>query len=414
MGFVLESVKLSGWIFPPFKITRNKITCTDCESCDLACPMGLEISNKDKVTHIDCHLCGDCLHACPESDTLQINKKEWKWLPSSVTVGLVVIALILATIVELPTINMRWGDEVQLSKAGIYTQDGLKNVKCYGSSMSFATKMKNVSGVLGVETFVKSHSVKIYYDPDELSADDLRKSIFTPTKTILKKPGAEIESISVFEIGIDKLFDSYDSFYLTQQLKQAGGIYGFTTEFGEPVVAKVYYSEGEISPEQIKKWIEKPEVTYASRGESITAVVNFSVAFMRDSISMVSQSEFYQSIFNPFNVTFNDYKDYQREELSIYQIEMPQATNSSLRRQYMSLVSHVSNDSNIVRFKTLYEDKPYAQIYYVTDLVTENGIFNSLNSDTLTVHYRGGRIGKVVNPFKFPVKGTTISDENRK
>ncbi len=79
-GFVLESVRLSGWILPPFKISRNKLTCTDCEECDLSCPMGLEISTVEKVNHIDCHLCGDCLHACPEKETLQIKNKEWKVL----------------------------------------------------------------------------------------------------------------------------------------------------------------------------------------------------------------------------------------------------------------------------------------------------------------------------------------------
>lgn len=413
MGFVLESVRLSGWIFPPFKISRNKLTCTDCKECDLSCPMGLEISTVEKVNHIDCHLCGDCLHACPEKETLQINNKDWKWLPASVTVGLILIGLLLATTIELPTINIRWGDELKFSKAGIYTQDGLKNVKCYGSSMSFATKMKRIPGVLGVETFVKSHSVKIYYDTEELTPDELKHSIFTPTKTILRKPGADIESLSVIEIGIDKLFDSYDSFYLTQQFKQAGSIYGFTTEFGEPVLAKLYYSPNEITPEQIKEWIEKPEVTYTSRGKEYTVGVNFSVAYLKDSVTTISTSEFYQALFNPFNMTFNDYKDYKKEDLAIYQIEMPQAISSALRRRFTSLVSHVSTDSFVVRFRTVYNEKPYAQIFYVKDQVTEESILHTLRQDTLTVHYRGGKTGQIVNPFKFPEEGKNLSAENK-
>ena len=114
LGFVLESVKLEGWIFPPLKITRNESTCTACVSCDLVCPMGLEISTVERVNHIDCHLCGECLHACPEKDTLQINRRERKWLPASATVTMVLIGMLLAFTVELPTINMRWGDEQQL------------------------------------------------------------------------------------------------------------------------------------------------------------------------------------------------------------------------------------------------------------------------------------------------------------
>jgi len=409
LGFGLESTKLSGWILPPLKVTRNADTCTACLSCDEACPMGLEISTVSKVEHIDCHLCGDCLHACEEQDTLQINKRERKWLPASATVSLFLIGLLLATTVELPTINMRWGNEQKLSMAGIYTQSGLKNVKCYGSSMSFATKMRRVPGVLGVETFVKSHTVKVYYDTLALTAEELRASIFTPSKTILKKLPSDLDKLSVIDVGIDKLFDSYDSFYLTQQLRQAAGIYGFTTQFGEPVKANLYISEDEISPEQVKDLIERPEVTYASRGKEYTVGVNFEVAYINDTLRSINKTDFYQELFNPFNLTFNDYKNYRQEELAIYRIPMPQATNSSLRRRITSLVSHVSTDTSIVRFETVYLDKPYAQIYYLIEKLADKDILHSLRQDTLTVHYRNGKTGQVVNPFKFPQEGKTIT-----
>ena len=74
----------------------------------------------------------------------------------------------------------------------------------------------------------------------------------------------------------------------------------------------------------------------------------------------------------------------------------------------MSLVSHISSDSFIVRFMTLYEDKPYAQIFYVKDSVTDEYILKSLRQDTLTVQYNNGRTGQIVNPFKFPVYGKTL------
>ena len=209
------------------------------------------------------------------------------------------------------------------------------------------------------------------------------------------------------------MFDSYDSFYLTQQFKQAGSIYGFTTEFGEPVMAKLYYSPNEITPEQIKEWIEKPEVTYTSRGKKYTVSVNFSVSYLKDSVTTISTSEFYQALFNPFNMTFNDYKDYKKEHLAIYQIEMPQATNSALRRRFTSLVSHVSTDSFVVRFRTIYNEKPYAQIFYVKNQVTEESILHALRQDTLTVHYRSGKTGQIVNPFKFPEAGKNLSAENK-
>ena len=75
----------------------------------------------------------------------------------------------------------------------------------------------------------------------------------------------------------------------------------------------------------------------------------------------------------------------------------------------MSLVSHVSTDSSIVRFQTIYEDRPYAQIYYLAGSLTDAVILSTLRADTITVHYRNGKTGKVLNPFKFPREGKTVN-----
>ncbi len=38
LGFVLESWRLEGWVFPRFKITRKEDTCTNCGICKEKCP----------------------------------------------------------------------------------------------------------------------------------------------------------------------------------------------------------------------------------------------------------------------------------------------------------------------------------------------------------------------------------------
>jgi hypothetical protein len=58
---------------------------------------------------------------------------------ATASVTLIALALYSATVVELPTINMKWGNGQQLSQAIVYTQSGLKNIKCFGSASSFAT-----------------------------------------------------------------------------------------------------------------------------------------------------------------------------------------------------------------------------------------------------------------------------------
>ena len=413
LGFILESVRLKGWIFPPLKITRHASTCTACISCDLACPMGLEISTVHRVEHIDCHLCGECLYACPEIDTLQINRRERKWLPASATVTMFLIGILLANTVELPTINIRWGEEQKLEAAAIYSHSGLKNVKCYGSSMSFASKMKQVPGVLGVETYVQSHTVKVFYDPQELTAEELKQSLFTPSKTMLKVPEEETDPIAVLGVGIDKLFDSFDIYYLTQKLAQTEGVYGFSTEFGEPVHAKIYYSPEKVSSERLKEVIEEPELTYTNRGKAFTVGVNFQVVHTGDTLPMIGKDAFFKALFDRFNISFNEYERRKRDELAVYRIPMPQAADAALRRSLMSLVSHVSADSSIVRFQTIYTDQPYAEISYLKDKISEDRILKTLRTDTMTVHYRNGKTGRVLNPFKFPHDGLTIvSPEN--
>ncbi len=409
LGFILESWRLKGWIFPAFKITRNEQKCTDCGFCDLSCPMGLDIATVKTVEHIDCHLCGECLTACPINDTLTINKRNMPWMPAAATVLLIAVGLYLATTIELPTINLRWGKENKLAKAAVFSQSGLKNVKCYGSSMSFASQMRRVKGVLGVETYVKSHTVKILYDSTMLNARMLKQKIFSPARTLLRKPPKNAPGVATIRMKIDKLFDSYDNFYLTQLLKQTDGIWGFSTEFGEPVLAQIYFDSAKVSPADIKRAVEQPELTYVSRGKAHTVGVNFKVNSMDDSLGVLPVKDFISRMFAPYNMAFNHYKSYKPEELAVYELPMPQAASPRFRRSLQMLVSHLSTDDNVVRFQTVYTDKPYARIYYVTGKISPDSIYAALQKPTLTVHYRNGKTGKVKNPFKFPVPGKTLT-----
>ena len=53
------------------RVSRNSESCIDCGKCDAACPMALEISDKDEVKSVECISCAECVHACPVPDTLQ-------------------------------------------------------------------------------------------------------------------------------------------------------------------------------------------------------------------------------------------------------------------------------------------------------------------------------------------------------
>ncbi|MHB2156582.1 4Fe-4S binding protein [Calditrichota bacterium GD2] len=415
IAMLLEVARLKGWLFPVFKIKRKGDACVDCNLCNKACPMGLDVMGVETVEHIDCHLCVDCIKACPVSDTLTINKKKMTWLPATATAVLIVLGLFLARTIELPTINMKWGPEQKLETAAIFSQSGLKNIKCYGSAMSFASRMQRVKGVLGVKAYVRSHTAEIYYDPQVIDPEKIKAAIFTPAKTLFRMPASPTDSVAAAVFWVDKLFDTYDSFYFTQLLKQNKGIYGFSTHFGEPVEATIYFNDSLLTIDQIKSIIEQPEVTYVSRGKSYTVKLKFKVAKTSQKIEHITRSAFIKELFIPFNMVFNEYKKYKPQDLAVYKIYMPQALNAGIRRSLMMLVSHLSTNDYIVRFKTdIVDEKPYAFVYFVKNKVPADSIFSALNKPQLTVHYRNGKTGLVNNPFRFPEKGEVIQAEKAK
>lgn len=61
--------------FSLFKIKRNKSTCISCGKCDKVCPVGIEVSNKDVITDLNCIRCLECTseRACPVENTVQIS-----------------------------------------------------------------------------------------------------------------------------------------------------------------------------------------------------------------------------------------------------------------------------------------------------------------------------------------------------
>jgi Pyruvate/2-oxoacid:ferredoxin oxidoreductase delta subunit len=401
-GFLLESIRMKGWIFPPVKITRNDETCTHCRRCDKACPMAISVSQTDKVNHLDCHLCGDCITACHEKDGLTINHRRWQWLPPVAVIILIALAIIISSSHEVPTISLRWGTPAQLGKAAVYQQSGLKNIKCFGSSTSFAEQMKDVKGVLGVETFVKHHSVKIFFDPLQTNASEIKKAIFTPVATILKEPGQNIRQLSVVELRINNFFDANDEFFLNTRLSQNQAIFGIETEFGEPVLARIYFNPSAMNLSGIHKLIEAPEAIYTIENTNITEKTNFRIAKGNLAVSTLPVEEFYRRMFKPFDESFNNYDSYPSGEVAVYGITFPEVIYPDKAHWLPYLESHLSNDEGIVRFQTLMEGNvAMLKVYFVKAKTNENNIRKALNAPKLTVFYPGGETKQYDNPYHF-------------
>jgi len=401
-GVVLETVRLKSWGMPFFKITRNAGSCTSCGLCDKVCPMAIKISDKPQVDHIDCHLCGDCITRCPEKDTLQINRRNLNWLPATATVVLVAAGLIFASFTDIPTINMRWGSPQQISEAGVYRQSGLASIKCFGSSMSFANHMKELNGVLGVETFVSDHSVKVFYDKNILTEESIREAIFTPVSSVVAAPADDLSSVTVAEAAIDQFFDPKDAGLLGIRFEQHKGILAMQTVFGEPVHALIYFDNRYTSIEKISELIEEKRVTWVYEGETNAAETDFKVASINIQNQQMPLSAYLTLMYEPVIMGFNDFESYKPDQLDSLDLNFSAAANPAQTDLPWYLLSHISNDKGVVKFSTLFTDSGIKlRLLFVPALTNKEKIIAQLNQPEMDVHMSDGTEKKISNPYRF-------------
>lgn len=414
-GYIFEVVWLKSRLLPAFKITRNTETCNNCQLCTKKCPQAIDVASVESVRHIDCNLCSDCVLVCPVKDTLQINKRNsLRWIAPIAAVVLVITGLILGSLWEVPTIDLKWGDKAAFEKAQIYQQSGLKNVKCFGSSTAFANQMKRVDGVLGVATYVKHHRVKIYYDPEKLNPEKIQKAIFTPSKTPIVPLAKGIETVTGLTLKLENFFDTYDLNYLTKLLGQKTNAVGLITEYDCPVIVKIFFPGDTVIDEKaLKEVLESKTLTYEVGGAKSTVKLGYKVA-TKPEYTKLSRGEYISFLFKAFDQLFNDRDSYSDSALKIYQI--PLGKNAGLKARFSYLVSHLSNDNGIVEFRTLLDSafKEQAQFIFVDSLTNAANIFKALNSDSLKLTYTNGEKGVVPNMFHFDEEGTVLENKIKK
>ena len=178
VGYLLEILNRK----PKYQILnviKTAGSCTHCGICNKNCPYGIDVDalSGGRLNSVDCTLCGECVAACPTGalhiGVCQKNRSGFgKYLPALIAVLLVILGMWIGNKFELPTIDETWGIE-SVADDGTVTQlidpetlaelriDGLRSVKCYGSSMAFKAKLEKIPGVHGVKTFVNHHYVII-------------------------------------------------------------------------------------------------------------------------------------------------------------------------------------------------------------------------------------------------------------
>ena len=405
-GYILEVARMTRVRPSLVHITRNIDTCTDCGLCSEKCPQGIDVAHSVKVTHTDCTLCGDCLYECPEKDTLQINKRNMKWLPAVVLGALIILGVTAGTLFELPTINQKWGTPDQVESAGIFEMSGLKNIKCFGSSTAFANQMRQVEGVYGVSTYVASHTVHILYDTAMYDDVKLQEFLFVPVKKTIEPLAGEINEVSFYTLTIDKFFDPLDAIYLQHLLDQKTNACGYQSDFACPVIVRIYFPAGsEPDRETLTRVIESKKLSFSSGGNEFNVRLPYRVVSFDEPAVKISRQEYVRQMFTPTSSKFNGFSGYTPDAMSGY--ILPLGSNAENEARYNYLISHLSNDRGVTGFETSLgeNDEEVATVWYVDSLTTPENIFGYLNTDTLLFHYSDGSTGKVANPFRFPEPG---------
>lgn len=410
IGIITELGFMKSVLLPLPKIFRNKVTCTDCKICDSYCPQGIKISEFEKVNHIDCNLCTDCVYACPHKNVLTVNnKKSLKYLAPVATVIFILVFLGASSKFEFTTIAERWSNFDKQKNIEVFELSGVKNIKCYGSSMSLKNNLENVEGIYGLDTYAKSHTVKVYYNPSEISEKKVKASIFTPIKMEIQKlkPNT-IDSLATFEAGIYGLFDLIDFNNLFYTLKEDEGVYGFETHFGEPVIADIFYDPQKTNPEKIKAQIQKEKITVKKPTTIETVELNFRIKDQGVNKGFINVPDYKQRIFRIYDRKFNEYKKYDYSSLLVFKFPFPDAGVPNLRRFLGSLSSHLSADNGIVRLSTRYDKIPVGYIFYDPKQTNANKIKEALVKTKLTIFITEKETKEIDNPFKIKPDGITI------
>jgi len=401
-GYLLEIFGEKLTFTPAAKITRNELTCTDCQLCSRRCPQAIDVASMKVVKDVDCNLCNECVVVCPVKDTIQINQRSYlKWLPPIATVALFIIGLILSSIWEVPTIDQRWVDQATIEKSAVFKQSGLKNIKCFGSSMAFASQMKQVEGVRGVATYVATNTVKIYYDPEILNDVKIQAKLFTPMKSPIHIMEKECREVKVASMLVDKFFDPMDFTYLSILLRDQTNALGLESEFDCPVRIRIYFpASSTLTEEELVAKIESRNLTVVSGGKKKTIELQYKVINKID-YSTITARAYVEKMFQPYLKSFNDQAKYSASVQDT--LTVPLGTNKYNTKALPYLISHLSNDEGVVEFKSVLDSAQQVafEIIFVDSLTNREKILQSIKSDSLSVTYSDGETGKIANIYKF-------------
>ena len=417
-------------------IMKNDSKCTHCGLCTKACPYGIDVAGcrAGAVKAVDCTLCGECTAVCPVDAIhtgvcVKGGRNVWNVLaPAVIALVLMGIGLWAGGKYELPTINVTWGIEQTLEDGTVkqlvdpsslktLEMEGLRSVKCYGSSMAFKAKLEKIRGVHGVKTFVSHHRAVITYDPAATTPEIIQESVFTPSKFRVNTPDmATVDSIKVVTIRTENMYDKLDLNYLGLQMRLTDKkIYGLESEFACPLIVRVYMDASETAD---KAWFKKIvnmkelEMPVHGGGTKITPV-NFKFVDLEDGESYISTESFIRKMFTPFKAQFSSrVEEFAGKPQFVYEIQDANYEKPIILRNLPFVSNHLSKNDGIIGVYLELDNSltPALMIRYAAPM-TADRVWELLNMDKWTITYKKDDVREEDAKLKFKNPGVEVPYE---
>ena len=378
---------------------------------------------------MDCTLCGECVAAC-STNALNIGickprrSKIWRIIPALLTVGLIAFGMWAGGKFELPTIDMKWGME-KVNEDGSVTKlvdadtlqtisiEGLRSVKCYGSSMAFKAKLEKVAGVHGVKTFVRRHSADVLFDPAKTSYEKIQEAIYVPSKFRVATPDhTAVDSIKVVTIRTEGMYDKMDINYLGMQFRLTGKkLYGLETEFACPLIVRVYMDPSEeLDEDWFEEVVEMKELVMPVHGGGENIIeVDYKFVELEDGVSYISTEEFIRKMFNPFRVQWKSrIEKAEGKQQYVYEIVDKNYEKPIILRNMPFLSNHLSTHEGVigVYLDLNKELQPAIQVRFAEPM-TADKLWELMTMDTWTITYKADDVREEPAKLTFKAQGTS-------
>lgn len=411
-------------------ITKDPLACNNCGACVKKCPYHIDIKSFEngKVNHVDCTLCGECVATC-STGALNVGickptkKKIWNVLPAVLTVALIAFGIWAGGKFELPTIDMKWGIEnvaedgtvtkiVDPATLKTVTVDGLRSVKCYGSSMAFKAKLQKIAGVHGVKVFVKRHAADILYDPAKTDPDKIQAAIFVPSKFRVQTPDPAVtESLKILTVRTERMYDKMDINYLGLQMRLTGKkIYGIETEFACPLIVRVYADPSEeLDEDWFEEIVEMEKLVMPVHGGGTREIeLDYEFVDYEGETGSISTEDFIRRMFSPFRAQWKSrIEEAGDNQQYVYEIVDRNYEKPIILRNMPFLSNHLSRHEGVIGvYLDLNKDlMPAIQIRYAAPMTAEK-IWELITMDTWTITYKKDDVREEGAKLAFKTPGT--------